>query len=358
MTDVVDRADVGDVAEAALLGLPDELTREYEMRLTRLAQEADTPGLVKRLRQVLDDAIDEDTAYAAFYCLNVVYRRNRDYTLLEQLIVTNEARFGRRPTFRHLQVLFTIDRGVGKRKEELIRWAFEDAEMNPSNAGYVHLFADVVASLAEESDADLEREIVANWLSEALQAVDRAIRLDSRYAKYYATKARLLALSGQFHDSLELISTAIDMEDSTRPDYAIRLGEYQSRRLWIQARRSDHVFAQKGAEAALALEGRYASLRDELEKATKKIDESTVRNLEFLGFFAGLISFTIASIQIAASQTADDAIRLIIVLTGGLLVAFAGFGAILESSRLAGSIVRMGAVGAVGVAVVALGVLM
>lgn len=357
MTDVDHRPSIDDLVADSLRDLPAELSREYELNLTRLAQSTDTPGLVRCLKELLDGSVDDDAAYAGFYCLNIVYRRNRDYSLLERLMVTNEARFGRRPTFQHLQVLFTIDRGVGRRKDELIRWAFEDAEMNPENAGYVHLFADVVASLTEESDADVEREIVSKWLDEAVCAADRAIKLDSRYAKYYSTKARLLALRGQFHDSLELIRTAIDMEDSTRPDYAIRLGEYQSRRLWIQARRSDQAFALSSSEAAAALEQRYSSLREELEVATRKIDESTVRNLEFLGFFAGLISFTIASVQIAGAQNADDATRLILVLTGGLLIAFAGFGAILESGRIVGSVVRMGTVGVIGAAIIAASVL-
>lgn len=349
-------------AEAQILSvieaLPEELSREFEVSLTKLAQSATNPRHIEVLEELLASAADEDHAYAAFYCLNIIHRRNRDFTLLERLITAQEARFGVRPTFQHLKVLFTIDRGVGRRKEELIQWAYEDANANADNAGFVHLFADVVASLAEEADTEHERNVVDTWLDDAIAAANRAIRLDSRYAKYYATKARLLAFKGQYAESMELIHMAIDTEDSTRPDYAIRLGEYQSRRLWIQARRSDLVLAERSQGAADALQDRYNSLRDGLDSATEKIDESNVRNLQFLGFFAALISFTIASVQIAAAQPPNDAIRLIIVLTGGLLVAFSGFGVLLEGGRLGAPVRRIVLVGLIGAAVIAVGALL
>jgi hypothetical protein len=73
------------------------------------------------------------------------------------------------------------------------------------------------------------------------------------------------------------------------------------------------------------LEEQVAQARSQVEESVKRADDSSIRNLEFLGFFAALISFTIGSIQLSAAQKAVGPAPLIVVLFGALLCAFAGF---------------------------------
>lgn len=340
--------------EAVLDAIPEETTREFELILTALASGHERTRLIEDLRHALTDSDKPVVRYAAFYGLNISLRRSKDYSLLDDLINQYQQEFEHHLTFRHLVVLFNIERGLGKQKNEIVAMAFDDSEQFANNAGFVHLFADTVASLCEESDDDVAANLSAEWLQRARAAADRAISLDRRYAKYYCTKGRLLAIAGEHDEALALVKTAIDMEDSSKSDYAIRIGNYQYYRLSIQARRNEEVFGARMKESATVLLAKQGAVEEGLASAVRHMDESTLKNLEFLGFFAGLISFTIGSIQIAAHQDVNAAGHLIVVLMGALLVAFAGFSFILERATRRTAL-RAVTVGAVGAAVLAVG---
>jgi hypothetical protein len=340
--------------EAVLDHIPDEATREFELILTTLASGHERTRLVADLRRVLAESDDPVVRYAAFYGLHISLRRSKDYSLLEDLINEYQPVFGDHVTFRHLVVLFNIERGLGKQKNEIVAMAYDDSEQFAHNAGFVHLFADSVATLCEESDDDVAANLAAEWLPRATAAADQAIALDRRYAKYYCTKGRLLALAGEHDNGLALVKTAIDMEDSSRSDYAIRIGNYQYYRLLIQARRNEEIIGARMEDNAAQLLAEQEAVKKDLASAVRHMDESTLKNLEFLGFFAGLISFTIGSIQIAAHQDVNASARLIVVLMGALLVSFAGFSSILDRATRH-TTMRAVIVGVVGAAVLVVG---
>ena len=61
--------------------------------------------------------------------------------------------------------------------------------------------------------------------------------------------------------------------------------------------------------------------------------ESMTKNMEFLGLFSGIVSFTIGSLSITgaiAEQSIKHAAGLIVVLMGALMCVFAAFGMILH----------------------------
>jgi tetratricopeptide (TPR) repeat protein len=224
----------------------------------------------------------------------------------------------------------------------------------PNNPGFLHLYADVVATAGE-----LERETdkPPRDVDSALEFIQEAIVLHP-YAKSHETKARLLALKGHFRDALTCVEAAIDQEDSSHSDYAIRIGNYQFQRLRIQSMENDSRLRAKVEEystqfkskqddaerkltdAELKLEDAGGKLKDadgklkeadrKLEELVGRLDDSIYRNLTFLGFFAALISFTIGSLQFAVHIVPKEAAGLMIVLMGALLVAFSGFSFILE----------------------------
>jgi len=156
----------------------------------------------------------------------------------------------------------------------------------------LHNYAETIATAMEE-------EVIQDsaHIDDAIDHIKKSISLAPKYAKYYCTYGRLLALKSQIAKGLQLIRKAIDLEDSQKSDYAIRIGDYQ-------AYHSKLIFMQH-----------------------------TTRNLEFLGFFAALVSFIIASIQILGKQPFEEATQLIIVLNGCLLCAFAGFFALIHEKN-------------------------
>ena len=61
--------------------------------------------------------------------------------------------------------------------------------------------------------------------------------------------------------------------------------------------------------------------------------QSMVKNMEFLGLFSGIVSFTIGSLTITgaiADQSIQSAAGLIVVLMGALIGVFAAFGIVLH----------------------------
>lgn len=68
-----------------------------------------------------------------------------------------------------------------------------------------------------------------------------------------------------------------------------------------------------------------AAFEKKLDEGLEEINSSKISNLEFLGFFAALISFTIGSIGLTQSFEPLEAAKLIVVLAGALLFAFGGF---------------------------------
>ena len=57
--------------------------------------------------------------------------------------------------------------------------------------------------------------------------MEDAIRLDPAYAKFYCTKARVVAQRGRYAEAYSLINKAVATESSARKDYALRLLDYR-----------------------------------------------------------------------------------------------------------------------------------
>lgn len=312
--------------------LPNEAEREFDLKLTNYASIVQN-NTVDNLKKILENGQNNKNSYAAFYCLNIIYRRNKDYSILNDIINNYKPIFKDHPTFNHLIVLYNIEKGINKDFEEIINMSYDDSINMPDNAGFIHLFADTVASICEEVDKESSNKTKEKWLLKATEAVDKAIVLDRKYAKYYCTKARLLSLSEKYDEALDFIRYAIDFEDSSKKDYSIRIGSYQYYRLLIQSNKQNKLVETTFGEYMNKLSIRQDEINKEISNSISKVDEAMIKNLEFLGFFAGIVSFTIGSIQITGGQSFSSAARLILVLMGSLLCAFSGFGFILHGIK-------------------------
>jgi tetratricopeptide (TPR) repeat protein len=334
-----------------LLPLETETEHAYEVVLGDIALKKDRVRLRKELKTAVNDP-DDGVALAAFYCGTIFLRRMKDFTDLKDWIESHRPKFYTHPAFDHAWVMWQLERGDVD-VEQSLRRSHKLAKKFPRNPGFLHLYADVVATAGELSREDETNTSPAD-LDSALKSVQKAIELYP-YAKCYATKARLLALKDNFRDALACIETAIDQEDSSHSDYAIRIGNYQFHRLRIQSWQNDRrlrarieEYSAKQAAAERKLEeadgkltnaerkiddlvGKLTNAERKLDDLVGRLDDSIFRNLSFLGFFAALVALTIGSLQFAATTVEPEkAAKLIIVLMGALLVAFSGFSFILE----------------------------
>lgn len=331
-----------------LESFPPEGEREFELRATAVGVD---PATDLQLLDTLARRGDE-AGYAAFFSLVSGQRRKKDYRKMLHAVEWGARLYGDRPTFTHLVMLTYLEAGVpAGQEEQTLLSAYEDYQQFSTNAGHVHLFADMVATILESDEKMLER-FRDRWLGEALLAASRAITLTPQYAKFYATQARLEALDGEYDVAMRLIDQAIDLEDSSRGDYALRIGNYQTQRVRIVFDRRAASLAEHSRQSADSLRNELSHLttalteaRAELAHAHEETRRGAVRNIEFIGFFAGIVSFTIGSLQLAAGQNARDAALLILMLTGAMLIAFTGFSYLLEPPSRERRIPVIGAVG-------------
>lgn len=296
--------------------LPNEWEREYEIRLTNLVksndvQEGPLLDFVEAYREkqaggVACTAEENRVAYAAFYCLTIIYRTHLDAEKLNAVFRRNQSWCRSHETFHHLNVLryLQLPDELDADEEEYLSGAFETARKYPENAGFTHAFADLYATVCERS-TNQQAMLIQKWGAKARKAVESALEADRSYAKYYCTKGRILALEQDYDAADACVEKAIRLEDSSRSDYAIRIGLYQYHRLQIQAKKQLNA--------------------SQIQTQIDSLKNAVISNIEILAFFCAVVSFIIGSLSLANGQTAFHAAVLILVLMGALLVVFSVF---------------------------------
>ncbi len=228
-----------------LESLPNERTRQYELGATKFVMSNGSSELERLLLEVVDGIYPGDTCYNAFYCLNIYYRHVKDYQKLSDLIEANAIRFELHITFDHLRALFYIESDGFYSYSELLRTTYKDSCLFSDNAGFVHLFADVFASVCEKGGLSADNTVADDWYDKALDAVNRAIDLDPSYAKYYCTKARILSFRHNYSQALDNINQAISYENSSRSDYALRIATYLYHKAMIASSAKFHQLQER-----------------------------------------------------------------------------------------------------------------
>lgn len=255
-----------------LESLPNERTRQYELGATKFVMSNGSCQLEKLLLEIMDSLNPEQICYNAFYCLNIYYRHIKDYQKLQDLIQSNALRFELHITFDHLVALYNIESDGFYSYHDILLTTYKDSMHFSDNAGFIHLFADVFASVYEKAGLHHDDPLVVEWYDKALDAVNRAIDLDPSYAKYYCTKARILSIKHNFSQALENINRAISYENSARADYALRYSTYLYHKAMITSAAKYH-----GIQVALE------ELKALVPKAAETLDTSNSELLPYCG---------------------------------------------------------------------------
>lgn len=341
----------------AFLQLPGEEYREYERAIADFSgnwadfiikkrKEDDPEPLLRQLLpapgQSLQYGTDEEKIAFAAFAVAVNYERLQKNPREEgELLETYRAIFGKKRYtsaasekyehiyFFHLDVLYRMDMAVGSDDAFLLK-LLVDSKLNSKNLthnyGGHHAFAETTALVFENGTEELKAQLAAapeRWLAEAKTSAIKAIAQDEGYAKFHCTHGRLLALCGEFDEAIKEVNEAIALEKNTRTDYSIRIGQYSS--YYQQFRAQQKLKMQEEVLAGQMQEMKLAMDAQERESMTK--------NMEFLGLFSGIVSFTIGSLSITgaiAEQSIRHAAGLIVVLMGALMCVFAAFGMILH----------------------------
>lgn len=227
-----------------LSNVPNERKRGYELSLTDYVLKNNSAQTINDLNQIVDEHPNQQIAYNAFYCLNIIYRRAKDYFKVNKLFEEYAQRFSKHITFEHLKVLFEIESGSIYDYNEILKVTYKDSELFLDNAGFVHLFADVFVTIYENGYIHDMDAFLDGWYQLALNAANKAIELDDNYAKYYCTKARILSITHEYDEAMNYINKAISIECSDRYDYTLRICNYQYYKMMIYVNKNIHILTQ------------------------------------------------------------------------------------------------------------------
>lgn len=338
--------------------LPDETTREFEVSVNDFATAWPKDMVRNELERLVKQsgqrtAEEEKFAFALFAIAVNRERRMKNKTEWDRLLRLYAGHFEAHPFLGHCLLLYKLHNGNDldeQDKQDMLVLAKKNQNALVDNGGAQHALAEAIILVYELDEyapnEEREKDKKTN-LNTAEKALTLAIRSDDKYAKYYCTYARLQSLQGLHERALANIDEAIDLEDETRSDYAIRIGQYQNHGQKIQGRMQVEVvetaLEKKMQQYEEHIQGNMAEHRrfvqektDEYRTALEEQEKQTmVKNMEFLGLFSGIVSFTIGSLTITgaiAQQSIMAAAGLIIILMGALMAVFAGFGIILHGT--------------------------
>ena len=274
-----------------LKALSNETDENFGLNLTKLIEKI--PSIHTRLKEIMADStnLNDDIVFPAFYSLGIFYRKMKEVSKLNDLIESQRARFSSRAMYIFLLAISLRESGkLNDLPEAIIKMRIV-TEKIPNNAAILSGFAGTVVEAFEENIlTDL------SILEEAIAKIKIAITNNPKYAKYYCIYGRLIANKGEYSDACRLIKKAIDLEDSSKKDYSIRIGDYQYYLSNINYSKQNKRVSDKINSITRQI--------DDFKKEVKDITNViSTRNLEFLGFFAALVSFIIGSIQIIGKQS-------------------------------------------------------
>lgn len=333
------------------LNLPDEYEREYEQALTKKVNmmEVSEKELIETIRYFNDfwqtctcerQKGEEKIAYAALYCLGILYRHSLDSVKFQKVADECSSWCRSHKTFRFLEITLQSNHPTELRGQEetYLKDLHRYMEEYPKNSGYAHGLANLYANICEYNIAKKEH-FHREWHEKAREAVDFAISMDPNYALYYCTKGRIALISGYYDEADALFETAIQMENSAEDGYAIRISRYLSYRSQVQVQRT------------------IAQAQEHVAQAQEQIDAikaANISNIEVLAFFSGVVAFIIGSLSFVNGQTAANAAVLIAVLMGALISTFAVFSFLLNLNTQQNKKIRIAniIIGIVGVIIV------
>jgi len=262
---------------------------------------------------VENPSLSDKIRFSALYGTLVFYWQKSDYIQYRTLVDKYEHIFGEHPLFITFKAQYYGSLGYDESKLTLaVDYACQAVKKTPGLPNVLHLYAALIADLG-----DIVETIQKNQLIEAERMINRAIALDNgKYAKYFATKARILCQLDRFKEARQNIQKAIELEPSDGIHYTLRLGDYQTIRSNIN------------------LSERTKQFHYQQEQSLKRLDEVSFKVVELLGLLAAVIAFLVTGTEMAKGLEFHDAVRLMVVVGGTILIIFSAYSLIFFGGRL------------------------
>ncbi|HEY6731550.1 MAG TPA: hypothetical protein VI039_11045 [Solirubrobacterales bacterium] len=288
----------------------------------------------------------EEVRFLALYILLLVNWREFNYPRYRELVDLYAADFAEEihPYFLTFRSQYHSSHGDDLDEvERALEYACMAAERLPEGPAVLHLMAATTAKVSEAGGQLTDEQFAA-----ADQAIRTAIRLDrdllarnrkpTRFARYHATRARLLTLQGRHREARGELHKALELED---PRATSRIAEYLEIRGQISLNESVGPVREELESLSRRIEEETESLRT---LSTEVADQIRLQSVQLLGLLAAVLAFLFTGAEIARNLDFDEATKLMAVVAGTILVVFSGFSLIFYAERLTGRRLAAGAV--------------
>ncbi|MFF5616563.1 hypothetical protein ACIPV3_01190 [Streptomyces albidoflavus] len=317
---------------AALEALPPLESAEHHsaaMAICTSLAEAD----VAALEDLIRDTADPLRAFNAFYILLARHRRALDGGRFRTLYLRHAGRFSAVPMRAVLESDLALLDPMGPNLPAALRHAVTAVTAYPDNLALVAHHARVLAEYGWSGAETSEDEV-----REALTQVERAVEISPDQPRYRAVRAQLAALLNDFDTALASIQRALDLEDSSRAGYAVRIVEFHRIRADIVLRRETEqnrtTLRETAERLERSMEERVRRVAEETRAhEQKELTRLRSETLASLGLLAAVIAFIATGTQIAQDLPVREALRMLAGLAGMLTLVFTAFGAIFGIGR-------------------------
>ena len=185
------------------------------------------------------------------------------------------------------------------------------------NPGVDQTYASAVVLALEKGVEGVPEEKIRK----ALRLIDRAIDRKS-YPKYYSTKGRLLFQRGKFAEACELLEKAIDLERLSDKDSVLRTTQYYFHLIEIKSKQMFTELDTKLAATTRTINEDLATSKQTAGRLFRDLDAVKSKYLELLAFFASVLAFIMATINIVGNFSFREAAALLLVMGGVLNLSF------------------------------------
>jgi tetratricopeptide (TPR) repeat protein len=210
-----------------------------------------------------------------------------------------------------------------------IDYAREATDRMKDHAGILHHFCELIVEAYEE-----RLPLPQQDLDHAIFLIEKCIYLNDKYAKYYATKARLLASHDKFKEAIANIHMAIDLESHESTDYTVRINEYTYHLTQIKMQKQLIQINESINSSVETIEDAEQRIKKSEESTFSHLKQIKTDNIQMLAFFTAMISFIISSITILSRQASFiSSAALILIFDGALIFSYIAFSILLFPSR-------------------------
>ena len=134
---------------------PDEMSRQYEVGLTKMIMAGNPPLTIGDVLGLINDPNSpDDLRYACFVMATIWYRHMKDMENFENLIRRYQDQFSpHHPSFTHYRLLAYVDSGYRENWRDILKQA-EDNARRMNNSSAQHMFAELTAMFFESDHMD------------------------------------------------------------------------------------------------------------------------------------------------------------------------------------------------------------